>query len=69
MKLITLYLPEPYIKALNSLVNAKLYPSRAVALRTAVRDFLDESLGLYDIYERFGDKKLVPDARARIKRR
>jgi Arc/MetJ-type ribon-helix-helix transcriptional regulator len=40
MRLITLYLPEPYIKALDRLVNEKYYPNRAEAIRVAVRDLL-----------------------------
>jgi len=40
MRLITLYLPEPYIKALDRLVNEKFYPNRAEAIRVAVRDLL-----------------------------
>ncbi len=40
MKLITLYLPEPYIKALDSLVDDRYYPNRAEAIRMAVRDLL-----------------------------
>lgn len=41
MKLITLYLPEPYIKALDSLVDDRYYPNRAEAIRVAVRDLLN----------------------------
>ncbi len=41
MKLITLYLPEPYIRALDRLVNEKYYPNRAEAIRVAVRDLLN----------------------------
>lgn len=40
MKLITLYIPEPYIKALGQLVDEKYYPNRAEAIRIAVRDML-----------------------------
>jgi antitoxin ParD1/3/4 len=40
MKLITLHLPEPYIQALDNLVDEKFYPNRAEAIRTAVRDLL-----------------------------
>lgn len=40
MKLITLHLPEPYIKALDRLVNDKYYPNRAEAIRVAIRDLL-----------------------------
>ena len=41
MRLITLYLPEPYIKALDSLVDDRYYPNRAEAIRVAVRDMLN----------------------------
>ena len=40
VKLITLHLPEPYIKALDRLVKEKYYPNRAEAIRVAVRDLL-----------------------------
>jgi Arc/MetJ-type ribon-helix-helix transcriptional regulator len=41
MKLITLYLPEPYIKALDQLVNERFYPNRAEAIRVAIRDMIN----------------------------
>jgi Arc/MetJ-type ribon-helix-helix transcriptional regulator len=44
MKFITLYVPEPYLKALDQLVNEKYYPNRAEAIRTAIRDLLTEEL-------------------------
>jgi Arc/MetJ-type ribon-helix-helix transcriptional regulator len=40
MKLITLYLPEPYIEALDQLVNERFYPNRAEAIRVAIRDLI-----------------------------
>jgi len=40
MKLITLYLPEPYIRALDLLVNERFYPNRAEAIRVAIRDLI-----------------------------
>jgi len=40
MRLITLYLPEPYIRGLDRLVEKKMYGSRAEAIRSAVRDLL-----------------------------
>ena len=40
MKMITLHVPEPYIKALDRLINDKLYPNRAEAIRFAIRDLL-----------------------------
>lgn len=44
MKLITLYLPEPYIEALDQLVNEKLYPNRAEAIRVAIRDLINNEI-------------------------
>lgn len=41
MKLTTLYLPEPYIQALDELVARKLYPNRSECIRFAVRDVID----------------------------
>lgn len=41
MRPITIFLPEPYIEALDKLVNAKLYPHRAEAIRIAIRDLLN----------------------------
>jgi Arc/MetJ-type ribon-helix-helix transcriptional regulator len=40
LKLITLYLPEPYIRALDLLVNERFYPNRAEAIRVAIRDLI-----------------------------
>ena len=40
MRLITIHLPEPYIKDLDALVKEDLYPNRAEAIRIAVRDML-----------------------------
>lgn len=44
MKLITLYLPEPYIKALDQLVNDRYYPNRAEAIRVAIRDLINDEV-------------------------
>ena len=40
MKLITLHIPETYLKDLDGLVDGKYYPNRAEAIRVAVRDLL-----------------------------
>ena len=42
MKLITLYLPETYIKLLDELVDEKFYPNRAEAIRMSIRNLLSE---------------------------
>lgn len=44
MKLITIYLPEPYLEALDELVSRRLYPHRAEAIRAAIRDLIDVEL-------------------------
>lgn len=55
MKLVTLYFPEPYIKALDQLVEEFFYPSRAEAIRVAVRDLLI-SMNRFNVKE-LGEKK------------
>jgi antitoxin ParD1/3/4 len=44
MKLITLYLPEPYLEALDELVTKRYYPHRAEAIRVAIRDLISTEL-------------------------
>jgi antitoxin ParD1/3/4 len=42
IKLITLYLPETYIRLLDELVAERFYPNRAEAIRMGVRTLLCE---------------------------
>jgi len=44
MRVISVHLPEPYIEALDRLIEKKLYPNRAEAIRIAVRDLLQKEL-------------------------
>jgi Arc/MetJ-type ribon-helix-helix transcriptional regulator len=44
VKLITLYLPEPYLEALDELVSKRYYPHRAEAIRVAIRDLVSSEL-------------------------
>jgi antitoxin ParD1/3/4 len=44
MKLITLYVPETYLKALDQLVVERFYPNRAEAIRVAIRDLINDEL-------------------------
>ena len=44
MKLITLRIPERYIVELDQLVAEGHYPSRAEAMRTAIRDLLSDEV-------------------------
>ena len=55
MKMITLYMPKAYIEALDKMVKAGLYGSRAEAIRAGVKDLLDEELKL--IVGKGGKKK------------
>jgi len=44
MRLITLHLPETYIRELDQLVGQRYYPNRAEAIRIAVRDLLSDEV-------------------------
>ncbi len=44
MKLITLYLPETYLKALDQLVTEHFYPNRAEAIRFAIHDLINSEV-------------------------
>lgn len=44
MKLITLYVPETYLKLLDQLVGERFYPNRAEAIRIAIRDLINEEV-------------------------
>ncbi|HEY4675133.1 MAG TPA: ribbon-helix-helix domain-containing protein [Candidatus Bathyarchaeia archaeon] len=44
MKLITLYLPETYLKALDQLVTENYYPNRAEAIRVAIHDLISDEV-------------------------
>ncbi|MEM2094289.1 MAG: ribbon-helix-helix domain-containing protein [Candidatus Bathyarchaeia archaeon] len=44
LKLITINLPESYLKDLDELVKIEMYPNRAEAIRIAVRDMLIDEL-------------------------
>lgn len=44
MKIITLYLPQTYLDALDQLVAEKFYPSRAEAIRIAIKDLISSEV-------------------------
>jgi len=44
VRLITLWLPEKEIEALDRLVKAKRYPNRSEAIRIAIRDLILDEL-------------------------
>jgi len=42
VRVVTVHLPEFYIEAIDGLIEKRLYPNRADAIRTALRDFIKE---------------------------
>ncbi|MCX8204345.1 MAG: ribbon-helix-helix domain-containing protein [Candidatus Nezhaarchaeota archaeon] len=44
LRILTVHLPEAYIRGLDELVSRRLYPSRSEAIRVAVRDLLKAEL-------------------------
>ncbi|KKK43916.1 hypothetical protein LCGC14_0500670 [marine sediment metagenome] len=48
MKIITINLPEKYLDAIQILNDMNLYPSRSEAIRTALNNFLNKELKMYN---------------------
>ena len=40
MRVVTVHLPEKYIEAIDQLIEKRVFPNRAEAIRTAVRDLI-----------------------------
>ena len=53
MILITVHITEQQLKALNKLVEMRIFPSRSEAIRTAIRELLDKYYNNYrsQVYE------------------
>lgn len=66
MKIITINLSEPAIRALQILQDLGLYPSRSEAIRVAIRDYLHNELGIAKSIE---EVKLNPDSMASEKKK
>jgi len=47
MKIITIYLPDKYLAALQTLQDLGRYPSRSEAIRTALHNFLSIDLKMF----------------------
>jgi len=45
VKLITVHVPEVYIRGIEELVNSNVYPNRSEVIRVAIRDLLKSELG------------------------
>lgn len=48
MKIITINLSERYLNAIKILTDLGVYPSRSEAIRTALDDFLEDEIKMYD---------------------
>jgi Arc/MetJ-type ribon-helix-helix transcriptional regulator len=59
MKIITINLPEKYLEAIQTLNDLGVYPSRSQAIRTALSQFLDDELKMFNNLEEDTFKMLV----------
>jgi len=59
MKIITINLPEKYLEAIQTLNDLGMYPSRSQAIRTALSQFLDDELKMFNNLEEKTFKMLV----------
>jgi len=59
MKIITINLPEKYLEAIQTLNDLGVYPSRSEAIRTALSQFLDDELKMFNNLEDKTFKMLV----------
>ena len=59
MKIITINLPEKYLEAIQTLNDLGMYPSRSQAIRTALSEFLDDELKMFNNLEENTFKMLV----------
>ena len=59
MKIITINLPEKYLEAIQTLNDLGVYPSRSQAIRTALSQFLDDELKMFENLEEETFKMLV----------
>ncbi|MBY9020815.1 MAG: ribbon-helix-helix protein, CopG family [Candidatus Lokiarchaeota archaeon] len=59
MKIITINLPEKYLEAIQTLNDLGVYPSRSQAIRTALSEFLEDELKMFNNLEDETFKMLV----------
>ncbi|NVM19627.1 MAG: type II toxin-antitoxin system ParD family antitoxin [Candidatus Lokiarchaeota archaeon] len=59
MKIITINLPEKYLEAIQTLNDLGIYPSRSEAIRTALSEFLDEELKMFNNLEEDTFKMII----------
>lgn len=59
MKIITINLPEKYLEAIQTLNDLGIYPSRSEAIRTALSEFLEDELKMFNNLEDNTFKMLI----------
>ena len=59
MKIITINLPEKYLKGIQILQDLGVYPSRSEAIRTALREFLEDEIEFYITLEDGKFEKII----------
>ena len=59
MKIITINLPIQYLEAIQSLQDIGICPSRSEAIRTALREFLEDELKTFNDLETNAFKKII----------
>jgi Arc/MetJ-type ribon-helix-helix transcriptional regulator len=52
MKMLTVFIPEEYCEALDMLVIDERFPNRSEAIRSAIRDLVQNELKLKEIMEK-----------------
>ena len=59
MQIITINLPEQYLQAIQSLQDIGICASRSEAIRTALREFLEDELKMFNDLETNAFKKII----------
>ena len=59
MKIITINLPEKYLEAIQTLNDLGIYSSRSEAIRTALSEFLEDELKMFNNLEENTFKMLI----------
>lgn len=54
MKLVTVWLPETYLDALDALVGREVTPNHSEAIRVAIRDYMVRELKITDLLQGAG---------------
>jgi len=54
VKLVTVWLPETYLDALDALVGREVTPNRSEAIRVAIRDYMVRELKITDLLQGAG---------------